>query len=222
MPALTDALTVKRVLSKLGICSRTEAEAAIRAGRVAVNGQVMRDPSRRVRLDRDRLTIDGNPVAVSAPRYLMLNKPRGLVSTRRDERGRPTVYEALGEAAGTPGLAPGRAARSGQRRALAVQQRSHLGCRRDCARKRSGEALPRPDRRLGGRDAAGDPASRRGLSGRVAAGRVGGAASSRRKEQLAGAGFDRGAQPPSAQAARGLRFRSAAPGARRHRPAALG
>lgn len=106
MPALTDALTVTRVLSKLGICSRTEAEAAIHAGRVAVNGQVMRDPSRRVRLDRDRLTIDGNPVAVSAPRYLMLNKPRGLVSTRRDERGWPTVYEALGEAAGTPGLAP--------------------------------------------------------------------------------------------------------------------
>jgi len=107
MPSITDALTVMRALSKLGICSRTEAEAAVHAGRVAVNGQVMRDPSRRVRLDRDRLTIDGNPVtAAAAPCYLMLNKPRGLVSTRRDERGRPTVYAALGQAADTPGLAP--------------------------------------------------------------------------------------------------------------------
>ena len=77
MPSITDALTVMRALSKLGVCSRTEAEAAVHAGRVAVNGQVIRDPTRRVRLDRDRLTIDGSPVTVSTPRYLMLNKPRG-------------------------------------------------------------------------------------------------------------------------------------------------
>lgn len=106
MPALTDVLTVMRALSKLGICSRTEAEAAVRAGRVAVNGQVIRDPTRRVRLNRDRLTMDGKPLMASVPCYLMLNKPRGLVSTRRDERGRPTVYAALGEAANTPGLSP--------------------------------------------------------------------------------------------------------------------
>ena len=106
MPALTDVLTVMRALSKLGICSRTEAEAAVRAGRVAVNGQVISDPTRRVRLNRDRLTMDGKPLMASVPCYLMLNKPRGLVSTRRDERGRPTVYAALGEAANTPGLSP--------------------------------------------------------------------------------------------------------------------
>ena len=106
MPALTDVLTVMRALSKLGICSRTEAEAAVRAGRVAVNGQVIRDPTRRVHLNRDRLTMDGKPLTASVPCYLMLNKPCGLVSTRRDERGRPTVYAALGEAANTPGLSP--------------------------------------------------------------------------------------------------------------------
>lgn len=106
MPALTDTLTVTRALSKLGVCSRTEAEAAVRAGRVAVNGRRVENALQLVRLDRDRLTIDGSPVTVSTPRYLMLNKPRGLVSTRRDERGRPTVYAALGEAADTPGLAP--------------------------------------------------------------------------------------------------------------------
>lgn len=106
MPTLKDALAITRALSKLGVCSRTEAEAAVRAGRVALNGGVVLDPARRVRLNRDRLTIDGEPVTASTPRYLMFNKPRGLVSTRRDERGRPTVYAALGEAADTPGLSP--------------------------------------------------------------------------------------------------------------------
>ncbi|MFZ5532278.1 MAG: pseudouridine synthase [Pseudomonadota bacterium] len=107
MPSITDTLTVMRALSKLGVCSRTEAEAAVRAGRVAVNGRRVENALQLVRLDRDRLTIDGNPVtAAAAPCYLMLNKPRGLVSTRRDERGRPTVYAALGQAADTPGLSP--------------------------------------------------------------------------------------------------------------------
>lgn len=95
-----------RALSKLGVCSRTEAEAAVRAGRVGVNGRIVRDPLRRLRLDQDRLTLDGQPIQAAEPRYLMLNKPRGLVTTRRDERGRATVFSSLGEAAGWPGLAP--------------------------------------------------------------------------------------------------------------------
>lgn len=106
MPTLKDALSVVRALSKLGACSRTEAETAVRTGRVAVNGRIIRDPLYRLKLDVDRLTLDGMPVKEAEPRYMMLNKPRGLVTTRRDEQGRATVYSVLGDAAAWPGLAP--------------------------------------------------------------------------------------------------------------------
>ena len=106
MPTLKDALSVVRALSKLGVCSRTEAETAVRTGRVAVNGRIVRDPMSRIKLDADRLTLDGMRVKAAAPRYVMLNKPRGLVTTRRDEQGRATVYSVLGDTAAWPGLAP--------------------------------------------------------------------------------------------------------------------
>lgn len=84
-----------RALSKLGYCSRRQAWELIQAGRVAVNGRVERDPEHRVVLDRDRLAVDGRGVARAAGIYLMLNKPRGLVTTRRDEQGRETVMRCL-------------------------------------------------------------------------------------------------------------------------------
>jgi 23S rRNA pseudouridine2605 synthase len=84
-----------RALSKLGYCSRAQAHELIHAGRVRVNGRVQRDAEARVHLGRDRLAVDGQPVASRAPVYLMLNKPRGLVTTTADEQGRATVYECL-------------------------------------------------------------------------------------------------------------------------------
>jgi 23S rRNA pseudouridine2605 synthase len=75
------------------------------AGRVAVNGAVRRDPEWRVALNRDRLTVDGQAIGSAAKVYLMLNKPRGLVTTAADEQGRPTVYECL-EGADLPFVAP--------------------------------------------------------------------------------------------------------------------
>jgi 23S rRNA pseudouridine2605 synthase len=93
-----------RALSKLGCCSRSQAFAKIRQGRVTLNGAVCRDPESPVNLEGDRILVDSQPVAASTPVYLMLNKPRGVVTTAADEKGRRTVYDCL--PAGLPWLAP--------------------------------------------------------------------------------------------------------------------
>jgi len=84
-----------RALSKLGYCSRSQAAGLVRAGRVRLNGNVRRDPETPVRLERDRIVVDGGAVAPAQKIYLMMNKPRGLVTTASDEKGRDTVYALL-------------------------------------------------------------------------------------------------------------------------------
>jgi 23S rRNA pseudouridine2605 synthase len=79
----------------MGICSRSQAAEMIHAGRVRLNGAVKRDPETPVHFGLDRIEVDGR-ARVAAPRvYLMLNKPRGAVTTALDEKGRPTVYDFL-------------------------------------------------------------------------------------------------------------------------------
>ncbi|MBD7922008.1 MULTISPECIES: pseudouridine synthase [Xanthomonas] len=94
-----------RTLSKLGLCSRTEAARWIAAGRVAVDGRTVTDPEFPILRGRHRLALDGLPLAATQRLYLMLNKPRGLVTTAQDERGRDTVYRCF-DGAGLPWLAP--------------------------------------------------------------------------------------------------------------------
>lgn len=94
-----------RVLAKLGVCSRSQAQALVRAGRVSVNGRVVRDPEHPTRREHDQLAIDGEPIARAQVLHVMLNKPRGLVTSVSDERGRDTVYACL-QGAGLPWLAP--------------------------------------------------------------------------------------------------------------------
>lgn len=96
---------VARVLSKLGVCSRTVAAERVREGRVAVNGRVVRDPEFPVVVERDRVALDGAEVTTAQRFYVMLNKPRGLVTTTADERGRDTVYRCF-DGAALPWLAP--------------------------------------------------------------------------------------------------------------------
>jgi 23S rRNA pseudouridine2605 synthase len=93
-----------RALSKLGYCSRSQAAKLIRAGRVHLNGTVRRDPESPVQIERDRIDVDGRSVRSVSKIYLMLNKPRGVVTTASDEQGRETVYSRLGE--GLPWVGP--------------------------------------------------------------------------------------------------------------------
>ncbi|TGP51333.1 rRNA pseudouridine synthase [bacterium M00.F.Ca.ET.159.01.1.1] len=88
-------VSLNRALSKLGLCSRKQAELLIAEGRVSVAGKVARDPSLWVDPERDRITVDGERIAAERKVYLMLNKPRGLVTTRDDPEGRGTVYDCL-------------------------------------------------------------------------------------------------------------------------------
>ncbi len=67
----------------------------IRAGRVLLNGRMRRDPETPVQMERDRIAIDGKPVTDRKKIYLMLNKPRGLVTTASDEQGRETIYSCV-------------------------------------------------------------------------------------------------------------------------------
>jgi 23S rRNA pseudouridine2605 synthase len=86
-----------RALSKFGYCSRARAAGLIRAGKVRVNGEVRRDPETPVHIAKDRIEVDGQQLKAAAKIYLVLNKPRGIVTTASDEKGRDTVYSLLGE-----------------------------------------------------------------------------------------------------------------------------
>ena len=82
---------LQKLISQCGLASRRTAEEWITAGRVTVNG-LPAQLGDRADLDRDRVEVDGRPLRWGSPRtYLMLNKPRGYVTTLSDEKGRKTV-----------------------------------------------------------------------------------------------------------------------------------
>jgi pseudouridine synthase len=86
------------VLSKAGLASRTIARGWIGGGRVAVNGRTVRDPDHWVDPHRDRIALDGKALRSAARTYILLYKPKGYLTTRKDPEGRPTVYDLTRDA----------------------------------------------------------------------------------------------------------------------------
>jgi 23S rRNA pseudouridine2605 synthase len=88
-------VALERALSKLGLASRSEARELIRSGRVAVNGRTEINPLQEVIPERIRVEIDGRSIQRAQPLTILFHKPRGVVTTRTDPEGRPTVYSCL-------------------------------------------------------------------------------------------------------------------------------
>ncbi|HHY87108.1 MAG TPA: rRNA pseudouridine synthase [Verrucomicrobia bacterium] len=86
---------LQKLLAEAGVSSRRGGEQLILAGRVAVNGRIIRELGTRVDEAHDQVSVDGKPVRVRRKLYVALNKPAGCVCSRKDELGRPTIYELL-------------------------------------------------------------------------------------------------------------------------------
>jgi 23S rRNA pseudouridine2605 synthase len=97
-------MTLDRVLSRFGIASRTASLDIIRAGRLRVNGKVERDPERWVWPERDVVHLDGKRLRPVPRTYLLLYKPKGVITSHGDPDGRKTIYDLLG--ASGPWVAP--------------------------------------------------------------------------------------------------------------------
>ena len=88
---------LQKIIARAGICSRREAEKIISAGRVTVDGKIIRELGAKANA-KQKICVDGKPIKICAEKiYILLNKPRGYVSTVKDDRGRRTVLELLAE-----------------------------------------------------------------------------------------------------------------------------
>lgn len=85
---------VARILNKRGFCSRSAAEKLVRENRVRLNGNPVVDPETPAR-ESDKIEVDGKLVEQNSFVYFAMNKPRGIVTTASDERGRKTVMDLL-------------------------------------------------------------------------------------------------------------------------------
>jgi len=95
--SLSKRVTVDRLISKRGIASRSTSREWIRAGRVRINGRVIRDPATWVLWPRDFVSIDDQPIQDSIKRLFLFHKPKGVITTHSDDKGRVTIFDVLPE-----------------------------------------------------------------------------------------------------------------------------
>lgn len=86
---------LERALSKLGIASRQTTRLWILEGRLSVNGKIIKDPQKLVIPEKDHFELDGKKLIAAKPVLLLFHKPKGYVTTRKDEKGRKTCYDLL-------------------------------------------------------------------------------------------------------------------------------
>lgn len=91
----SNIVSLPRALSKLGFCSRKVAVKLISEGKVLVNSTPCYDPKRRVDISKDRIVINDKILEPQNFIYILLNKPKGLITTAKDEKGRDTVYKCF-------------------------------------------------------------------------------------------------------------------------------
>jgi 23S rRNA pseudouridine2605 synthase len=88
---------LQKIIARAGVTSRRKAEAMITAGRVAVNGETVRELGAKADPEHDRITLDGRPLFEEAKRYILVNKPRGVLCSLRDRFERPLITDLLDE-----------------------------------------------------------------------------------------------------------------------------
>ncbi len=98
------AMTLDRVISRFGLASRSAAREAILAGRVKVNGRVVRDPDFWTEPRAEAIHLDGKRLRQARKVYLLFYKPKGVITSHGDPEGRKTVYDCLGP--GVPWISP--------------------------------------------------------------------------------------------------------------------
>jgi 23S rRNA pseudouridine2605 synthase len=88
---------LQKVIAQAGIASRRDAEELIKAGRVKVNGKVVTELGTKVEPKRDRVTVDSKPIKAEKYLYILLNKPKGVITALEDPQGRKTVADLVAD-----------------------------------------------------------------------------------------------------------------------------